>query len=268
MASKKVSTKVSKHVTTVAPVSADATTTTAGDVAGVAPQPVVVTGAAAGGSGASVVPSGTVSVTYVPEVTTHLASAEKAMPPPLGLTAYDKIHDGKARKGGERYMTQLIALARQHGLDTPLAPLATMESQIAAVQQLVPLEKQSARVHKQIGDRLFAYQSASWSSATDLYAVLTRFGTKNGDIADGLKPIAKFFKSRNPAVKKPKETKAEKEQASLAKSDAKVPKAPESPEANGAGAQPETTVVPSGATNGGANAPTSVNGATNGATHS
>jgi hypothetical protein len=134
--------------------------------------------------------------TYVAACTALLDQFEEAFPKGDALTALDKKRTAKARKGSERYVPQLIALAKQHGVSLASVPLEGIASEAAEAQALVPLQKQMDRLNKRVGTRVFTAQSSSWSGATKLYAVLKRLSKDDGELAAGLQAVEQFFSHR------------------------------------------------------------------------
>ena len=174
---------------------------------------------------------------YVTTCMDLLAKVDQALPAGASLTATDKKRQGKARKGGERYIPQLVSLAKQYGVVLALVPLDDIVNESNEAQALVPLQLEVARLQKRINDRLFEVQGTSWTQASKLYVVLKRLAKDNGQLANGLSAIAQFFSSRHPLVAKnhPK-TKAGK--AALAKEKAAGAPQPE------AGPSPHTPAAP------------------------
>jgi hypothetical protein len=141
---------------------------------------------------------------YVTECMTLLAKMEQVLPNWPAFTATDKRRQAKARKGGERYIPQLIALARQYGVALALVPLDDITNAANEAQALAPLLLEIARLQKRINDHLFDVQGVSWSQSSKLYVVLKRLAKDNGQLANGLAAVAEFFNHRHPLVAKNK----------------------------------------------------------------
>ncbi len=127
---------------------------------------------------------------------------DAAFPKTAPLTAVDKKRTGKARKGSERYASQLVALAQQFGVNLASVPLDEIQNASDEAQQLVPLEKQMERMMTRVRNRMFTVQATSWSGSTKLYAVLKRLSKDDGEIATGLSPVEQYFNHRHPLVAK------------------------------------------------------------------
>jgi hypothetical protein len=168
-------------------------------------------------------PSVAGSLAYIQSCTTLMDQLEAAFPPGSALTAKDKKHKPKARKGGERYTPQLVALARQHGVNLKLVPLDEIANASAEATALVALQKRIEALSTRASSRMFTLQSATWSGSSKLYTVMKRLSKDDGEIATGLAPIEQFFNHRHPSVaadhpktKKGKAAKAAEEAAAKA----------------------------------------------------
>ncbi len=176
---------------------------------------------------------------YLATCTTLLSQFDAAFPKTDPLTALDKKRTGKAKKGSERYASQLVALAKEFGVSLGSVPLDEIQDASAEAQQLVPLQKQMERMMARVKNRMFTVQATSWSGSTKLYTVLKRLSKDDGEIATGLAPVEQYFNHRHPLVAKqhPK-TKKGKAQLAADKAAAAAGKAAETPTAAA-----ETTAV-------------------------
>jgi hypothetical protein len=127
---------------------------------------------------------------------------DAAFPQTDPLTAKDKKHTAKARKGSERYTPQLVALARDHGVSIASVPLDEIQNASAEAEQLVPLQKLIDRMGARVKTRMFSAQSTAWSGSSKMYAVLKRLSRDDGEIATGLQPVEQYFNHRHPDVAK------------------------------------------------------------------
>jgi hypothetical protein len=177
-------------------------------------------------------PSVAATLAYIQSCTVLMDRLEAAFPQGTTLTAKDKKHTAKARKGSERYTPQLVALAKQHGVNLSLVPLDTISNASAEATALVPLQKRIEAMSTRASSRMFALQSTSWSGSAKLYSVLKRLSKDSGDIESGLAPVEQYFNHRHPLVAK-EHPKTKKGKAALA---AKEPAA-------GAGAMPVVAPV-------------------------
>ncbi len=155
------------------------------------------------------------TLAYIQSCTSLLDQLEAAFPPGDSLTAKEKKHTAKARKGNERFAPQLVALAKQHGVNLSLVPLDAISNASAEATALVPLQKRFEALTARASSRLFTLQSATWSGSSKLYSVLKRLSKDSGDIETGLAPVEQFFNHRHPSVAK-EHPKTKKGKAALA----------------------------------------------------
>jgi hypothetical protein len=160
-------------------------------------------------------PSTAATLAYIQTCTSLLDQLDAAFPQGESLTAKDKKRQAKARKGSERYTPQLVALAKQYGVNLSLVPLDTISNASAEAAALVPLQKRIDAMSTRASSRMFALQSTSWSGSTKLYTVMKRLSKDNGDIENGLAPIEQYFNHRHPLVAK-EHPKTKKGKAALA----------------------------------------------------
>ncbi len=142
------------------------------------------------------------TLAYIQTCTTLLDQLEAAFPKDGALTAKDKKRRAKARKGSERFTPQLVALAKQHGVNLALVPLDVISNASAEATALVPLQKRIEGLATKGASRMFALQSTSWSGSAKLYSVLKRLSKDDGDIESGLAPVEQYFNHRHPLVAK------------------------------------------------------------------
>jgi hypothetical protein len=213
---------------------------------------------------------------YLATCTALLKQFDAAFPQTDPLTATDKKRMTKARKGSERYTPQLVALAKEHGVNLASVPLEEIESASAEAAQLVPLQKQIERLSTRVKTRAFGAQSSAWGGSTKLYAVLKRLSKDDGEIASGLAPVEEYFNHRHPLVAK-NHPKTKKGKAALAEQKETEASAAETPGATSAPATvtvtPPPPAQPAASATEPTTAPTTSNGAatngaaTNGAAH-
>ena len=142
------------------------------------------------------------TLAYIQTCTSLLDQLEAAFPQGDSLTAKDKKHTAKARKGNERFAPQLVALAKQHGVNLALVPLDAISNASAEATALVPVQKRIETLSTRATSRMFALQSTTWSGSSKLYSVLKRLSKDSGDIETGLAPVEQFFNHRHPSVAK------------------------------------------------------------------
>jgi hypothetical protein len=139
---------------------------------------------------------------YLQTCTSLLDQLEAAFPPGDSLTAKDQRRLAKARKGSERYTPQLVALARQHGVDLALVPLDAISNASAEAAAMLLLQKRIEAMAARAASRTFALQSTAWGGSSKLYAVMKRLSRDSGDLETGLAPVEQFFNHRHPLVAK------------------------------------------------------------------
>jgi hypothetical protein len=137
---------------------------------------------------------------YIAQCMELLDKIEAALPETKSFTSLDKKRRIKARKGNERHVPRLVALARRYGL--ALLPLKAIETQSAEALALVPLATRMERVNKRVQDRLFDARTSSWSGASKIYVMLKRLAKDESELATGLAPVEQFFNYRHPLVRR------------------------------------------------------------------
>jgi hypothetical protein len=142
------------------------------------------------------------TLAYIQTCTTLLEQLEAAFPNEATLTARDKKHKPKARKGSERFTPKLVGLAQQHGVNLRSIRLDAISNASAEAEALVPLQLRIESLAARGASRMFTLQSTSWSGSAKLYSVLKRLSKDDGDIATGLAPVEQFFNHRHPSVAK------------------------------------------------------------------
>jgi hypothetical protein len=187
-------------------------------------------------------PSTAATLAYIQTCTSLLDQLDAAFPQGDSLTAKDKKRQAKARKGSERYTPQLVALAKQHGVNLSLVPLDTISNASAEATALVPLQKRMEAMSGRASSRMFALQSTTWSGSTKLYSVLKRLSKDSGDIETGLAPVEQYFNHRHPSVAK-EHPKTKKGKAALAAAKAAKAAAAATPESAPVAAPVETPVA-------------------------
>jgi hypothetical protein len=119
---------------------------------------------------------------------------------PPALTAADMKRATKLRKGGEKVIPTIAALANQFGLTIASHPVEAMVGKMNQASSLAPLHKKLVAATKQVGDAIFQAQSESWESAAVHYATLRYLAVKDGDVAKTLAPVTQYFSRRSSAV--------------------------------------------------------------------
>jgi hypothetical protein len=163
----------------------------------------------------------------VGQAMSQIAAIEAALGPAPALTAADKRHMTKMRKGGVTQAQTIVTIAGQHQVELPsvqLEPIITALDEAAALRPLVSCVTAFA---KQLDDMVFQAESTAWSGALQAYGLLKLTAAHDGTLATSLEPVSNFMAYRYPTPRQPGEpTKPQKR--ALKKSVAKLKKlAPE-----------------------------------------
>ena len=135
-------------------------------------------------------------------VTKLLDAAEKTLGGEApALTGLEKRRVGKLRKGGDRVVENLSALAKQYEVATPSFDPDVMLARLHDAQALAPVKMRLERVLKRIDDEIFHAQGESWQIAREIYAVLKRRARSDGEVAKNLATVETFFAYRRPTKK-------------------------------------------------------------------
>jgi hypothetical protein len=156
---------------------------------------------------------------YVNQTVSDLDTFEAGLGGDPPLTAVEKRHAAKLRKGGDKVVTQIADLARQHQLESPALQVSAMLALMGKAEALQPLADRLAAFVKHVTDVIFSAQSAAWVMAMQYYALLQRRAATDAELATALQPITQVFayrhSSNKPAVGSP--TKRQRKAAAKAK---------------------------------------------------
>jgi hypothetical protein len=150
-----------------------------------------------------------VSAERVQEAISLLAKVEADFGNEEYLGAEDKRHALKPRKGYERIVDQLGALAKEVGLDSAALHSDDMIEQVQVTRALAPLEAALEKLLTRVSSARFSNGSGAWSMGLQFYALLQRIAVSNPEIAVRLAPIEDFFSYRHESVLEAKPTKLE-----------------------------------------------------------
>jgi hypothetical protein len=170
----------------------------------------------------------------VQQALTQLTAIEASLGSGPPLTALQKRHAARMRKGGPAIVATIAGLTTKNDLAPPALSVASMTAQAGAAATLQPLADSLAQLTQLVDDLVFAAQSSAWVSATKFYAILRRQTPTDPTLATALQPVTQFFAYRHPTVKaagtptKPQKKATKKAEATLAK-DAPQALAPEAP---------------------------------------
>ncbi|MGD0527177.1 MAG: hypothetical protein ABSE49_18700 [Polyangiaceae bacterium] len=186
----------------------------------------------------------------VQQALTQLTAIETSLGSGPPLTALQKRHAARMRKGGAAIVATIAALTTKTNLAPPALSVASMTAQAGAAATLQPLAEALAQLTQRVEDLVFAAQSSAWVSATKFYAILRREAPSDPSLVTALQPVTQFFAYRHPTVKAAgtptkRQKKATKQaEATLAKDAPQdlVPEAPATP-ATAAAASPAAPAV-------------------------
>jgi len=127
--------------------------------------------------------------TTVTQAIGQLSAIETSLGTAPPITATDKRRSIKMRKGGEAIAATIGALAQQHQAELPSVQVAPMIAALSKVETLQPLVTSVAAFAQRLDDTVFSAQSAAWTIALQLYALLQRMAATNGALASALPAI-------------------------------------------------------------------------------
>jgi hypothetical protein len=113
------------------------------------------------------------------------------------LSAADKLHAAKMRKGGASVIAVIAGLATQHQIESPVLQVAPMTANTGKVTALQPLVSRLATLSQHVSDLVFSAQSAAWVEGLQFYSLLLRLSTSDGELAVALQPVRQFFARRS-----------------------------------------------------------------------
>ena len=157
--------------------------------------PPVSTTASAPAPQASVVTS--VDPNVVTQCISLLAQVDGLLGPVTPLSASQARRMLKLRKGGAQVIPDSQNLCGLHGV-TSVGPItvAAMSASMAQATLLNQIGVQLETLRKHLNDATFAAESQAWQNATALYTVLQRVSVVDPTLANGLKPIQAFFRTK------------------------------------------------------------------------
>ncbi len=140
-----------------------------------------------------------------------LALVEKASQPFAGatrLTAADRKHKVKFRRGAHSIIPMIAALATKHGLVAPGHSMDAMVASIESAQALEPLLGAVTVLYETLRDQYLIHQADAWQTATATYAMLNAGANADVDIAREVEPVQEWFRHRSSLSKKASAEKA------------------------------------------------------------
>ena len=136
------------------------------------------------------------------------------------LTPKERKHLLKLRKGGEKFIPQIAALAKAHGLELSSHPIDAMTAAMQTAQDHAQVLSRTTVLLKMIEDNLLRAHAQAWDTATLTYSMLRPLAKRDGNVAKTLAPIKAFLASGRRA-----ETRAKAAEARAANAAAKAAKA-------------------------------------------
>lgn len=113
------------------------------------------------------------------------------------FTGGDKNRQPKAPPSLASVVPTIAELIVTFGAVVPMHSVDTMKENLATVQVLEPLRIAAQAFLKKVEDAQYHAGGEAWGSATAFYTVLRRVEGKDGQLAEGLKPLASFFAKRS-----------------------------------------------------------------------
>ena len=131
--------------------------------------------------------------TAVQQAITQLDAIDASLGSDPPLSANDKRHAARMRKGGSSVIAILASLATQHQVESPALQVATMTTNAGKAVALQPLVSRLAALSQHVDDLVFTAQSAGWEEAMQFYSLLRRRSTTDTQLATALQPVKQFF---------------------------------------------------------------------------
>jgi hypothetical protein len=153
----------------------------------------------------------------------QLDAIESTLGSDPALSATEKRHAARMRKGGAPILATIAALTTQNQLESPAMQVAPMTAEAGKASALQPLSSRLAALSKHVNDLIFVAQSTAWESGMQFYALLQRRAASDSELETALQPVTEFFASRHRTAKapgtlsKPQKKATKKAQATLAK---------------------------------------------------
>ena len=145
---------------------------------------------------------------YVKQLVAALSKADASFPIESdALTAQDKRHTVKVRKGSDAIIRQIAELVKAHGLDSTALHSEDMLRELENGVSLAPLAAILGKLAKRIEDTQYASNTNAWQMGLQFYALLQSRAQVDGQLAASLAPISSFFAYRHQAVLADKPTK-------------------------------------------------------------
>jgi hypothetical protein len=132
----------------------------------------------------------------VQQAITQLDAIEATLGNDPPLTATEKRHAARMRKGGTPILATIATLATQHQLESPAMQVAPMTAEVEKASALQPLANRLVAFSTHVGDLIFAAQSSAWEQGLQFYAVLQRRSLADGELAAALQPVTQFFRPK------------------------------------------------------------------------
>jgi hypothetical protein len=139
----------------------------------------------------------------VAQAITQLDAIEASLGTDPPLSATEKRHAARMRKGGQQVITTIGTLATQNDLESRALQVAPMTTDVGQATALQPLANRLAPLVQHVNDLIFTAQSSAWESAMQFYALLQRRAVSDGQLAKALQPVTQFFAARHKTVKAP-----------------------------------------------------------------
>jgi len=137
----------------------------------------------------------------VQQAVAQLVAIQSSLGDDPTLTATQKRHAVRMRKGGEPVLATIANLATQYGLESPTMQTVPMLQQAGKASALLPLVNGLVTLSQRVNDLVFAAQSSAWDGGIKFYTLLHRLAPSNTLLAAALQPVTQFFAYRHPTIK-------------------------------------------------------------------
>lgn len=124
---------------------------------------------------------------YLDRISAILVAKGKA------LSSEERIKLPKARKGFEKYLIMLLAIARESNVDLKPHPLDGLMTDVQLQQSLTVINQRLKGLSALSNDTIAQANSEAWQAFLGYYNVLNAMGTHDPSIAGRMKPIIQFM---------------------------------------------------------------------------
>ncbi len=124
---------------------------------------------------------------YLDRISSILVAKGKA------LSSEERIKLPKARKGFEKYLVMLLAIARESNVDLKMHPIDGLMTDVQLQQGLTVINQRLKGLSTLSNDTISLANSEAWQAFLDYYGVLNAMGVHDPNISGRMKPIVQFM---------------------------------------------------------------------------